>query len=110
VLKNKNLSFDEDGYQSIQLSLPAMPRVLVNASKLHDNNYRKHFLELIENSLDMLDKVEKLTIKKPVEKKDACSNRNTCDMHTSAGCCEVKMNCNNSWPNLPKSPVHTYFQ
>ena len=106
----KNLSLDEDGYQNIQLSLPAMPRVLVNASKLHDNDYREHFLELIENSLDMFDKVEKLTIKKPVEKKSACPNCRTCVMHTSAGCCEVKMNCRNSWPDLPNSPVHTYFQ
>ena len=109
----KNLSMDEDGYQSVQLSLPAMPRMIVSASKLQDTYYREHFLELIENSLSMLDKVEKLSIKKPVEKKqssyDACS-RNNCDVHTSRGCCELKMNSRDSWPDLPKSPVHSYFQ
>ena len=108
----KNLSMDEDGYQSIQLSLPAMPRMIVTASKLKDTYYREHFLELIENSLSMLDKVEKLKIKKPDEKKNSypsCSYSN-CDLHTSRGCCEVKMNTRDSWPELPKSPVHSYFE
>jgi hypothetical protein len=108
----KNLSLDEDGYQSIQLSLPAMPRMIVTASKLHDTYYRDHFLELVENGLSMLDKVEKLSIKKPVEKKNsysACS-RNSCDLHTSRGCCEVKMNSRDSLPHLPKSPIHSYFE
>lgn len=108
----KNLSLDEDGYQSIQLSLPAMPRVIVTASKLNDTYYRDHFLELIENGLSMLDKVEKLSIKKPVEKKNSypvCS-RNSCDLHTSRSCCEVKMNSRNSMPELPKSPIHSYFE
>jgi hypothetical protein len=109
----KNLSIDEDGYQSIQLSMPAMPRMLVTASNLKDAYYRDHFLELIENGLGMLDKVEKLSIKKPVEKKQSsysgCS-RNTCDIHTSRGCCEIKMNSRDSWPELPKSPVHSYFE
>ena len=108
----KNLSMDEDGYQSIQLSLPAMPRMLVSASKLKDTYYRDHFLELVENSLSMLDKVEKLKIKKPDEKKNyypGCSYSN-CDIHTERGCCELKMNCKDSWPKLPKSPVHSYFE
>lgn len=108
----KNLTLDEDGYQNIQLSLPAMPRMIVSASKLQDTYYREHFLELVENSLSMLDKVEKLSIKNPVEKKSSypsCS-RHYCDSHTSAGCCEVKMNCKNSWPELPKSPIHSYFE
>jgi hypothetical protein len=108
----KNLSMDEDGYESIQFSLPAMPRVIVTASNLEDTYYRDHFLELIENSLSMLDKVEKLSIKKPVEKKNSypgCS-RNSCDLHSSRGCCEMKMNTRDSWPELPKSPVHSYFE
>jgi hypothetical protein len=109
----KNLSMDEDGYQSIQFSLPAMPRMIVTASNLEDTYYRDHFLELVENSLTMLDKVEKLSIKKPVEKKQdsypVCSRHN-CDLHTSSGCCEIKMNTRNSFPELPKSPNHTYFE
>uniref|UniRef100_A0A6C0ANH2 Uncharacterized protein n=1 Tax=viral metagenome TaxID=1070528 RepID=A0A6C0ANH2_9ZZZZ len=98
----KNLSLDEDGYQKIQFSLPAMPRVIVDASKLNDVYYREHFLELIECGLTMLDKVEKLTIKNPSEK-------NTCDRRNSYCCRDNNTNmCN--WSEIPKSPLHTYFE
>jgi hypothetical protein len=108
----KNLSLDEDGYQNIQLSLPAMPRMIITASKLQDLYYREHFLELIENSLSMLDKVEKLSIKKPVEKNTACNNLlPTCSNHH---CSHPAYRCNdksrNDWPELPKSPIHSYFE
>ena len=106
----KNLTMDQDGYESIQFDLPAMPRVLVNASNLQDSSYREHFLELVENGLSMLDKVEKLSIKKPSEKsvKKNC-DRYACDTHTSAGCCEIKKNGAYKFPDLPQSPVHRYF-
>lgn len=107
----KNITMDEDGYQSIQLDLPAMPRLLVSVSKLQDTYHRDHFLELIENSLSMIDKVEKLSIKKPVEKKASkkdCSSY-SCDVHTTAGCCEFKKNSLYNFPELPNSPVHRYF-
>jgi len=102
----KSLTVDEDSYEKVQFSLPAMPRFLISASNLRDSYYRDHFLELIENSLSMIDKVEKLTIKKPEEKK--CSYRNACyaDLHSPC-CVEVKKN---SVPNLPESPVHRYFE
>ena len=102
----KSLTLDEDGYEKFQFSLPAMPRFLISASNMRDPSYRDHFLELIENSLSMIDKVEKLSIKKPEEKK--CSYRNVCysDLHSSC-CLEVKRN---SAPNLPESPVHRYFE
>jgi hypothetical protein len=102
----KSLTLDEDGYEKFQFSLPAMPRFLISASTLRDPSYRDHFLELIENSLSMIDKVERLSIKKPEEKKS--SYRNTCyaDLHSSC-CLEVKKN---SQPNLPESPVHRYFE
>jgi len=101
----KSLTVDEDGYEKIQFSVPAMPRFLVSSSNMRDSYYRDHFLELIENSLSMIDKVEKLSIKKPEEK---CSYRKTCyaDLHSSC-CLEVKKN---SIPNLPESPVHRYFE
>jgi hypothetical protein len=93
----KNLTLDEDGYQSFQVDLPAMPRVLVSASNLRDDYYREHFLELIENGLSMLDKVEKLSIKKPSEKKSSKAPCNNC-------------HCGYSLPKLPESPIHRYFE
>jgi len=92
----KNLTLDEDGYYSLQVSVPAMPRVIVTASKLKDEYYRDHFLELVETGLDMLSKACKLNTKKseenPVQVK--CNNRNNCCY----------------WPNLPVSPDHRYFE
>jgi len=106
----KTLTLDEDGYQLIQFSLPAMPRILISVSKLQDTYYREHFLELVENSLSMIDKVERLSIKKPVEKKAYNSACGSCDYHTNHGCCEFKMNTKHSVPHLPESPVHRYFE
>lgn len=98
----KNLTMDEDGYKSIQFSMPAMPRVIVSTSNLHDLYYRQHFLELIENSLTMIDKVEKQTIKKP--QNTTCSSSNdSCRFQPS--CCTTK---NSSDYGLP--PVHRYFE
>ena len=110
----KNLTLDEDGYQHIQFSLPAMPRVLVSASRLTDTCYREHFLELIESSLGLLDKIEKLSIKKPVENTNkfsythyeslGSSEKNRCAYSSCAS------KCNSTLPNLPASPDHRYFE
>jgi hypothetical protein len=106
----KNLALDEDGYQSIQLSLPAMPRMIVSASKLQDTYYSEHFLELIENSLSMLDKVEVLRIKKPVEKPvNKNVSNNTEPMCGKCNCDGFASNYRSNWPELPKSPIHSYF-
>lgn len=51
----KNLALDEDGYQSIQVDLPALPRILVSAEKMKDVYYREHFLEAIGDGLDNLE-------------------------------------------------------
>jgi hypothetical protein len=110
----KNLSLDEDGYQHIQFSLPAMPRVLIAASRLTDSSYREHFLELIECGLGLLDKVEKLSIKKPVEN----TNRFTYNHYNTLGSNEKDRcvysscgnKCNSTLPNLPASPDHRYFE
>ena len=53
----KNLALDEEPYESVQLTLPAMPRIIVSSDKLKDLYYREHFLELIANSLDTLENV-----------------------------------------------------
>lgn len=53
----KNQALDEEGYKSVQVTLPAMPRILVSGEKFKDLYYREHFLELLENSLDLFENV-----------------------------------------------------
>jgi len=53
----KNLALDEEPYESVQLTFPAMPRIIVSSDKLKDLYYREHFLELVANSLDTLENV-----------------------------------------------------
>ena len=54
----KNQAMDDDGFKSVQFSLPAMPRILVDVWKFKEVYYREHFLDLLENGLDTLDRVE----------------------------------------------------
>jgi hypothetical protein len=53
----KNQSLDEESYKDVQVTLPAMPRIIVSGDKFKDLYYREHFLELIANSLDTLENV-----------------------------------------------------
>jgi hypothetical protein len=53
----KNQMVDDDGFQAVQFTLPAMPRMLVYVDKFRDVYYREHFLDLIENALDCLDRL-----------------------------------------------------
>jgi len=53
----KNQSLDDMGYEHIQITLPALPRIIIKGEKLKDLYYREHFLELFESSLDILDKI-----------------------------------------------------
>jgi hypothetical protein len=53
----KNQALDEEGYKSIQLTPPAMPRIIVAGEKMKDLYYREHFLELLGTSLDLLENV-----------------------------------------------------
>ena len=53
----KNQALDEDGYKNLQLTLPAMPRIIVAGEKMKDLYYREHFLELLGTGLDLLDNV-----------------------------------------------------
>jgi hypothetical protein len=53
----KNQSLDEDAYSRVQVTIPAMPRMIVSGNKFKDLYYREHFIELIGNSLDTLENV-----------------------------------------------------
>jgi len=59
----KNQALDEEGYKSVQLTLPALPRLIVSGDKFKDLYYREHFLEAVGTGLDLLDNTE--TIKVP---------------------------------------------
>lgn len=58
VLKNQAL--DDEGYDSVQFTMPAMPRVIVPGSDFKDLYKREHFYELVGTGLDMLDNCEKV--------------------------------------------------
>jgi hypothetical protein len=54
----KNQALDEEGYKSIQLTLPALPRLIVSGDNFKDLYYREHFLEAVGSGLDLLDNTE----------------------------------------------------
>jgi len=56
----KNQSLDEEAYKSIQLTLPALPRMIVSGDKFKELYYREHFLEAVGTGLDLLDNTEKV--------------------------------------------------
>jgi hypothetical protein len=56
----KNQSMDIEGFKEIQVSVPAVPRLLVSADNMKDLYYREHFLHLISEGLKMLGKTEKV--------------------------------------------------
>jgi len=60
----KNQALDEEGYKSVQLTLPALPRIIVSGEKFKDLYYREHFLMAIETGLEHIENVEsvKLTV------------------------------------------------
>ena len=58
VLKNQAL--DDEGYDSVQFTIPAMPRVIVPGSDFKDLYKREHFYSLISTGLDMLENCESI--------------------------------------------------
>ena len=60
----KNQALDEEGYKSVQLTLPALPRLIVSGDKFKDLYYREHFLEAVSTGLDLLDNTESLKVPK----------------------------------------------
>ena len=56
----KNQALDEEGYTSVQLTLPALPRLIVSGDKFKDLYYREHFLEAVGTGLDLLENTESI--------------------------------------------------
>jgi hypothetical protein len=61
----KNQSLDEEGYKSVQLTLPALPRIIVSGDKFKDLYYREHFLEAVGTGLDLLENTSSLNYSTP---------------------------------------------
>ena len=59
LLKNQYL--DEEGFEKVQVNMPAMPRMIVSGSKFSDIYYRQHFYELIGFGLDNLENASKVS-------------------------------------------------
>ena len=57
----KNLSLDDDGYQSIQVNVPLMPRVLFTGVSLKDLYVREHLQDVLNLGLDLVEDVTKVT-------------------------------------------------
>lgn len=66
LLKNQYL--DEEGFESLQVDLPAMPTMIVKGSSIRDVYYREHFYDLIGFGLDSLESTTKV-----VEAPTCCS-------------------------------------
>ena len=64
----KNQYLDEEGFDRVQVNMPAMPRMIVDGEKFKDIYYRDHFYELVGFGLDNLENTEKVvtTPKRPV--------------------------------------------
>lgn len=61
----KNQSLDDEGYKSVQLTLPALPRIVVSGEKFKDLYYREHFLMAIETGLELIENVESVKFTVP---------------------------------------------
>ena len=57
----KNFSLDDDGYQSIQVNVPLMPRVLFTGASLKDLYVREHLQDVLNLGLDLVEDVTKVT-------------------------------------------------
>jgi len=64
----KNQYVDEEGFDKVQVNIPAMPRVIVSGEKFNEVYYREHFQQLIGFGLDNLENTGKVvtTPKRPV--------------------------------------------
>jgi hypothetical protein len=56
----ENLNLDVDDYKFIQVSVPAMPRLLLSSSSLKTSYYRDHIMDLLNHALFILEKVNKI--------------------------------------------------
>jgi len=62
----KNQSMDKEGFSEIQVSVPAIPRLIVSADKMKQLYYRDHFFNMIREGLKMLGKTDKLVNRESV--------------------------------------------
>ena len=64
----KNQYLDEEGFDRVQVNMPAMPRMIVDGEKFKDIYYRDHFYDLIGFGLDNLENTAKVvtTPKRPM--------------------------------------------
>ena len=69
----KNQYIDEEKYKQLQISLPAMPSMILSVDKLSDLYYRDHLQELISFGLDTLDNASKANFTR--EARDAAVQR-----------------------------------
>jgi hypothetical protein len=51
----KNQYADDEPYNHVQVNIPAMPRVILSASKFGEVYYREHLNDLISTGLDLLE-------------------------------------------------------
>jgi len=51
----KNQYADDEPYHHVQLNIPAMPRVILSASKFKEVYFREHLYDLISTGLDLLE-------------------------------------------------------
>ena len=56
----ENLNLDVDDYKFIQVSVPAMPRLLLSSSSLKTSYYRDHIMDLLNHALFILEKVDSI--------------------------------------------------
>ena len=63
----KNQAVDEESAVSIQVNIPAMPRVILSVNKLNDLYFREHLVELIGVGADLLENTTRV-LSSPVKK------------------------------------------
>ena len=54
----KSQYVDDEPYSSIQLNVPAMPRVILSAAKFHETYHRDHFYDMVSAGMGYLETVE----------------------------------------------------
>lgn len=112
----KNQYVDEEKFKSVQLDLPAMPRVIVSGDKFNEVYYRNHFRDAIDVALYMLEAthvVNKHSCSKETScpKKSSCSKESSCPKKPS---CSKEASCSNDSTRdslfyVSNTPRHIFF-
>jgi len=106
LLKNQYL--DEEGFENLQVDLPAMPTMIVKGSNIRDVYYREHFYELIGFGLDSLESTTKV-----VEKPLCCSSMNACASYYQTPLAPPRLsraqNATSCSTNSVRVATHSYY-